>query len=87
MKTLRILIADDHEIVRHGLRSLLHDHEGWEVSGEAADGQDAVAKAGLLKPDLVILDIEMPHMNGLDAAREILRQEPQTTILVLTIHE
>lgn len=87
MKTLRILIADDHEIIRHGLRALLQDHEGWEVCGEAGDGQDAVAKAVLLKPDLVILDIEMPHLNGLDAAREILRQGPQTMILVLTIHE
>jgi len=87
MKTLKILLADDHEIVRHGLRALLQDHEGWEISGEAVDGRDAVDKAALLKPDLVILDIGMPCLNGLDAAREILRQDPQTTILVLTVHE
>ncbi len=87
MKTLKILLADDHEIVRHGLRALLQDHEGWEISGEAVDGRDAVDKAVLLKPELVILDIGMPCLNGLDAAREILRQEPQTTILVLTVHE
>ena len=87
MKTLKILLADDHEIVRHGLRALLQDHEGWEISGEAVDGRDAVDKAALLKPELVILDIGMPCLNGLDAAREILRQDPQTTILVLTVHE
>jgi DNA-binding NarL/FixJ family response regulator len=87
MKTLRILLADDHEIVRHGLRALLQEHEGWEISGEAVDGRDAVAKAALLRPELVILDIGMPGLNGLDAAREILRQEPRTAVLILTIHE
>ncbi len=87
MNTFKILIVDDHEIVRHGLRALLQDHEGWEVSGEAIDGRDAVAKVELIKPDLVILDIEMPNLNGLDAAREILRQDPNMKILVLTIHD
>src|SRR5437588_474349 len=67
MKTLKILLADDHEIIRHGLRALLQDHEGWEISGEAVDGRDAVTKATLLKPDLVILDIGMPCLNGLDS--------------------
>ena len=87
MKALRILIADDHEVVRHGLRALLEAREGWEICGEGVDGRDAVAKAAQLKPDLVILDIGMPNLNGLDAARQILRTEPRTAILILTIDE
>jgi DNA-binding NarL/FixJ family response regulator len=87
MKTLRILIADDHELLRHGVRSLLQSHEGWEVCGEAADGRDAVHKAAQLNPDVVILDIGMPNLNGLDAARDILHDEPRTMILILTIDE
>jgi DNA-binding NarL/FixJ family response regulator len=87
MKTLRILIADDHEVVRHGVRSLLQAHDGWEVCGEAADGRDAVAKAAGLKPDIIVMDIGMPNLNGLDAAREILRESPRAMILILTIDE
>lgn len=87
MKALRILIADDHEVVRHGLRALLEAREGWEICGEGVDGRDAVTKAAQLKPDLVILDIGMPSLNGLDAARQILRAEPRTAILILTIDE
>jgi DNA-binding NarL/FixJ family response regulator len=84
---LRILIADDHEVVRHGLRALLQGHPGWEICGEAFDGRDAVDKATEMKPDLVILDIGMPNLNGLDAARQILREDPQAAVLVLTIDE
>jgi len=87
MANFRILIADDHEIVRQGLRSLLEGHSGWEVCGEAVDGWDAVRKAEQLHPDLVALDIGMPNLNGLDAAREILRNSPKTRILFLTIYE
>ncbi|HUK26047.1 MAG TPA: response regulator transcription factor [Terriglobales bacterium] len=87
MRPLRILIADDHEVVRHGVRSLLQAHEGWEICGEATDGREAVEKATSLKPDVVILDIGMPNLNGLDAARDILRDEPRTMILILTIDE
>lgn len=87
MKTLRILIADDHEVVRHGVRSLLQAHESWEVCGEAGDGRDAVAKASSLKPDIIVMDIGMPNLNGLDAAREILRESPRAMILILTIDE
>ena len=87
MRPFRILIADDHEIVRHGVRSLLQSHEGWEICGEAVDGRDAVAKAAQLKPDLVLLDVGMPNLNGLDAARQILRAEPHTMVLILTIDE
>jgi DNA-binding NarL/FixJ family response regulator len=82
----RILIADDHEIVRKGLRSLL-ESQGWEVCGEAVDGWDAVHKAEELAPDLVALDIGMPNLNGLDAARQMLRNDARTKILFLTVHE
>jgi DNA-binding NarL/FixJ family response regulator len=84
---LRILIADDHEIVRQGLRALVESHAGWEVCGEAADGWDSVHKTLELRPDVVALDIGMPNLNGLDAAREILRQNPKAKILFLTIYD
>ena len=87
MPTLRILIADDHEIVRQGLRSLLQSRPGWEVCGEAADGWEAVTKAAELHPDVVALDVGMPNLNGLDAARQILRNDPRQKILFLTIYE
>jgi len=86
MQTFRILIADDHEVVRRGIRALLEGHTGWEVSGEAKDGREAVQQAGELKPDLVLLDIGMPNLNGIDAARQILATCPATNILVLTMH-
>ncbi|HEY6183294.1 MAG TPA: response regulator transcription factor [Terriglobales bacterium] len=87
MKPYRILIADDHEIVRRGLRVLLQNREGWEICGEASDGMDAVSKVLQLKPDLAILDIKMPKLNGLEATRQIMQHEPQTAVLVLTIDE
>jgi DNA-binding NarL/FixJ family response regulator len=87
MNALRILIADDYEVVRFGVRSLLQDHAGWEVCGEAVDGRDAVTKAAQLRPDVVVLDLGMPNLNGLDAARQILRNAPETMILVLTMDE
>jgi DNA-binding NarL/FixJ family response regulator len=83
----RILIADDHEIVRRGIRALIENHPGWEVCAEAADGRDAVEKARQLQPDLVLVDVSMPNLNGLDAARQILEIVPQTRILILTMHE
>lgn len=87
MPNLRILIADDHEIVRQGLRSLLQSRPGWEVCGEAADGWEAVRKAAELHPDIVALDVGMPNLNGLDAARQILKNDPRKKILFLTIYE
>lgn len=87
MSALRILIADDHAVVRAGLRALLESRPGWEVSAEAADGRDAVEKASKLKPQVAILDIGMPLLNGVEAARRIHKASPQTEILILTMHE
>ena len=82
---LRILIADDHEVVRRGLSALLQAQEGWEICGEASDGREAVEKAKLLKPDFVILDIGMPNLNGLAATRQMTQHDPNFKIIVLTI--
>jgi DNA-binding NarL/FixJ family response regulator len=87
MSTFRILIADDHAVVRAGLRALLESRPGWEVSAEAADGRDAVEKASKLKPQVAILDIGMPLLNGVEAARRIHKASPQTELLILTMHE
>ncbi|HEY1660013.1 MAG TPA: response regulator transcription factor [Candidatus Sulfotelmatobacter sp.] len=84
---LRILVADDHEVARKGVRSLLEEHAGWEVCGEAKDGREAVEFANQLKPDILLLDIGMPNLNGLDAARQILAINPDARILILTIHD
>ena len=86
-KMLRILIADDHEVARRGIRSLLESHPGWEVCAEAKDGRDAVELATSTKPDLVLLDIGMPNLNGLEAARQILATSPNAAILILTMHD
>jgi DNA-binding NarL/FixJ family response regulator len=83
----RILVADDHEMVRHGLRTVLETHPGWVVCGEAANGIEAVARARALKPNIVVLDFAMPRLNGLGAARQIRQELPQTEILILTMHE
>lgn len=87
MSAFRILIADDHEIVRRGIRVLVDGHVDWEVCGEAIDGREAVAKAVELRPDIVLLDVSMPNLNGLDAARQILGANPRTRVLILTMHE
>jgi DNA-binding NarL/FixJ family response regulator len=86
MGSFRILVADDHELVRRGIRVLLENHPGWEVSAEAKDGREAVERANELKPDLVLMDIGMPNLNGIDAARQILANSPATHILILTMH-
>ena len=87
MSALRILIADDHEVARKGIGCLLESHAGWEVCGEATDGREAVELAGRLKPDVLLLDIGMPNLNGLDATRQILAIMPEARILILTVHD
>ncbi|MGD0212044.1 MAG: response regulator transcription factor [Terriglobales bacterium] len=82
---LRILIADDHEVVRRGLCMLLETHDGWEICGEANDGRQAVEMAKQLKPDIVILDIGMPNLNGLAATRQLTQQNSRLRVIVLTI--
>ncbi len=85
-KKSRILLADDHTIVRKGLRSILEREPDMEVVGEAADGREAVRKASALSPDIVVLDITMPKMNGIEAAARIARESPATKIIALTMH-
>jgi DNA-binding NarL/FixJ family response regulator len=87
MGSLRLLVADDHEIFRAGVRSLLEVQPGWQVVAEAADGREAVAKAAEVRPDVALLDIGMPVMNGLEAGRQIVQNGPRTKILMLTVHD
>jgi DNA-binding NarL/FixJ family response regulator len=84
--SLRILVVDDHAVVRRGVRSLLESHEGWEVCGEATTGRDAVEQSRRLRPDVVVMDLSLPELNGLDATRQILKDAPDTEVLVLTMH-
>ena len=84
---LRILIADDHDVARRGIRALLESHPGWQVCGEAKDGRETVELATALKPDLILLDIGMPNLNGLEATRQILAESPKAMILILTMHD
>jgi DNA-binding NarL/FixJ family response regulator len=86
VKTLRILVADDHEVVREGVRGLVQTRPDWTVCGEATNGREAVEQAGRLAPDVVILDIAMPELNGLEAARRIRKASPRTEVLILTMH-
>jgi DNA-binding NarL/FixJ family response regulator len=83
---VRLLLADDHRIVREGFKALLEKH-GFEVVAEAVDGQEAVRLAALTKPDVAVLDLSMPQLNGLDAACEILRTRPETRVILLTMHD
>jgi DNA-binding NarL/FixJ family response regulator len=85
--SLRILVVDDHAVVRRGVRSLLESHEGWEVCGEATTGRDAVEQSRRLRPDVVVMDLSLPELNGLDATRHILKDAPDTEVLVLTMHQ
>lgn len=84
---LRILLADDHDIVRRGLRELLEEQPGWEVCGEAGTGREAVEQALRLRPQVVVLDLMMPELNGLEAARQIRKALPATEVLVFTMHD
>jgi DNA-binding NarL/FixJ family response regulator len=84
--SLRILIADDHDLVRRGIRGLLEPCPGWSICAEAKTGREAVAKAEALKPDIAILDIRMPDLNGLEATRKIRIVSPRTEVLILSMH-
>jgi len=84
---LRILVADDHEVVRLGVRGLLEAEPGWVVCGEAATGREAVTETERLSPDVVVLDISMPDLNGIEAVRQIVHLAPRTHVLILTMHE
>jgi DNA-binding NarL/FixJ family response regulator len=86
MTAVRILIADDHDVVRQGVRAVLEGQAGWVVCGEASTGREAVAKAIDLQPDVVVLDISMPELNGLEATRQI-RRALSAKVLILTVHE
>jgi two-component system response regulator NreC len=83
----RIVIAEDHTILREGLRALVSSNPALEVAGEAADGREAIHFVEKMKPDLVLMDLSMPRMNGMDAIREIKKRSPETKILVLTVHK
>ena len=85
--TVRILVVDDHPIVRQGLKTLLEGHLGWQVIGEASDGAEALDKAKELSPDVMVLDVTMPRMNGLEACRLLRRQSPELEILFVTQHD
>jgi two-component system, NarL family, response regulator NreC len=86
MSAVRILLADDHGVVRKGLRLILERHDGLEVVGEAADGREAVRLAEELSPDIVIMDVGMPQLNGIDATAQILHRDPRVGIIILSMH-
>ena len=87
MQKLRLLVVDDHQLVRKGVVAAIEDDGHWEVCGEASTGREAVAAAERLNPDIVVMDISMPDMNGLEATRQILKGCPQTQVLILSMHE
>ena len=87
MKTTKILIVDDHEVVRDGLKNILTSLENISIAGEAGNGEDAVKMYSTLKPDIVIMDISMPGMNGIEATRVIKEKDPDARILILTMHD
>jgi two-component system, NarL family, response regulator NreC len=83
---IRILLADDHAVMRSGLRALLQQQEDFQVVGEASDGREAVAMSEALKPDVVVMDLTMPNLNGTEASRQITTKQPETAVVVLTMH-
>ena len=87
MTKTRILIADDHQVVRKGVAAILGERPDWEICAEASTGSQAIAAAARLKPDVIVMDIGLPDMNGLDATRHILKENPQTEVLILSMHK
>jgi DNA-binding NarL/FixJ family response regulator len=83
---LKIVVVDDHSVVRRGVRALLESHAGWEVVAEATTGREAVDAVKRHQPDVVVMDLSLPDLNGLEATRQIVRDSPQTEVLVLTMH-
>jgi two-component system response regulator NreC len=86
MSRLRLMLADDHTVVRQGLRKVLEDRPEWEVVAEAGDGREAVRQAEIHKPDVAIVDVAMPLLNGIETTRQITRKSPSTRVLVLSMH-
>jgi two-component system, NarL family, response regulator NreC len=87
MSIRRVLVVDDHELVRKGVCAILSSRQDLDVVGEAAEGKEAVAKSASLKPDLVVMDVSMPGMDGISAAKEILKLRPQAAIIILSMHD
>ena len=87
MNALRILVADDHEMIRQGLRYVISEQPGWSICGEAANGRQAVHLAQKLQPDIVIMDYTMPELNGMEATRQILHEFPDIKVLILSMHQ
>jgi DNA-binding NarL/FixJ family response regulator len=87
MQPTKVLIVDDHVLLRRGVRNTIEPQEDFEVVGEAEDGMEALAKAKELKPDLILMDISMPHCNGLEAVSAIKRELPDVKIIMLTVHD
>jgi two-component system response regulator NreC len=86
MGELRVLLGDDHTVLRHGLRKILEDRRDWHVVAEAGNGRDAVREALALTPDVAVLDIGMPLLNGIEATRQIVRRAPSVRVLILSMH-
>lgn len=86
-KQLRILVVDDQPYIRRAVRSLLESQNNWVVCGEAADGVEAIARTGELHPDVIVMDMSMPRLNGLEAARTIREEFPKSRVVILTLHD
>ena len=83
----RIIVVDDHAVIRRGVQGILHSFPEWELCGEAENGQEAIKLAETLKPEIIIMDVSMPGLNGIEATREICKTQPDTKIVLLTLHE
>lgn len=85
--SLQIVVADDHPVVRRGVRSLLESRSGWHIVAEAADGREAIRAVKEFRPDVVVMDVGLPALNGLEATRQIVKEFPQTEVVILTMHQ